>query len=116
MERIKLYDRTQSKDEYGAFITTWVDKGFFQADVTQLTGFRLMKFQQMGINYPISIEMRELDFIPAKILWNGKEIIIRSVVPDGRSRTTLIEGMLNESSVLPTTTISPTTLPPTTNG
>ena len=111
LDKIKVYTKSQAADEYGALTTTFTDKGFIPCDVIQITGFRLMQYQQQGINYPIRIEMRDLGYAPAKIEWKGNEVTIRSVVPDLRTRTTIIEGFMQEAVNLypPTTTIAVTT-------
>lgn len=116
-DRVRLYDRTQAEDEYGEVVSTFIDKGLFPADVTQLTGFRLLQYQQLGYNYAVVITLRILDFVPVKLMWGANEVMIRSVVPDLRTRETRIEGVMQESYILPTTTIAPTTTitPTTTN-
>lgn len=114
LDKVTLFASTQSQNDYGDVVDVFVNKGDFYCDVTQITGFRLMQYQQLGINYPIRIEMRELDFTPVKALWGGNEIIIRSVVPDLRTRLWLIDGYMQESMILPTTTAAPTTISPTT--
>ena len=110
LDKVKVYTKTQDADDYGTLATTYVDKGIYPCDVMQVTGFRLFQYQQQGINYPISIEMRDLGFMPSKIEWEGNEVTIRSVVPELRTRTMFIEGYIQEA----VNTYPPTTTPPTT--
>lgn len=109
LDKVRLFVKGQSRDEYRALVTTFTDKGLFPCDISQFTGYRLMQYQQMGINYPILIEMREVGFIPDKIEWEGQEVSIKSIVPDLRKRTLRVEGFLKEQPTYPdyvTTTIN----------
>ena len=114
LDKVRFYDVTQSQNAYGDVVNTDVDKGIFYCDVIQITGYRLMQYQQQGINYPVEIETREMAFTPVKGIWLGNEIIINSIVPDLRSRTWRINGYMQQSFILPTTTVSPTTTVPAT--
>ena len=109
LDRVTLYTKEQSRDEFRSLTTSFVSKGEFPCELTQVTGFRLMQYQQIGINYPIIIDMREVGFTPEKIEWQGQEVSIKSIVPNFRQRTIRIEGFMKEQPIYPTTTVQPTT-------
>lgn len=106
-ERIELFTNAETADDYGRRDVTFVSKGTFPAEVNEATGSRLVWYQQQGRSNPINIEMRICGFIPTKLIWRGREVIVRSYSEDRRSRRAFIDGDARE--IVPTTTAYPTT-------
>lgn len=117
-DRIILYSKTEALSPFGRPITTYTLQGTYPCDVEELSGYRSMVYQQAGIKNPLSIEMRQLSFTPAYGIWEGREVVISSIVKDKRNRKVVIEGSAKEFTATtthtPTTTVAPTTLSPTT--
>lgn len=114
-EKIILYSATEVLSSFGKPTTTYTLQGTFPCDVEQLAGFRAMQYQQAGIKNPLRIEMRQLSFTPVKGIWEGREVVISSIIPDKRRRKVVIEGSAKEftatTTFTPTTTIAPSTTP-----
>ncbi len=107
LDTLQFFSATEVTGDLGETTTTLKDEGSFPADVTQITGYRLFQYQKQGIQYPISIETRELNFTPSKAIWEEKEIVISSIIADKRTRKVYLEGYLLdevEEGLITTTT------------
>ena len=116
LDKVRFFSAKEITSDLGSTSTTFTDEGEFYVDVLQITGYRLFQYQKQGIQYPVSIESRELKFTPSKAIWGTKQIVISSVIPSERNRQVFLEGYLKDEidEALTTTTTTEATATTTT--
>lgn len=81
-----FYTEVTTTDAYGRPVVTYVLQGDFPCEVIVLEGGRALYYQSVGLQYPVQIKVRELSFTPSKVVYLGKEIILKSATPTGQDR------------------------------
>ena len=64
----------------GKVSVEYVSQGLFPASVEILNGSKALYYQQRGITNPVIIKIREVEFVIAKIIHNGKTIFLDSSI------------------------------------
>ena len=81
-----FYEGVTTPDAYGRPVVTYVLQGDFPCEVIVLEGGRALYYQSVGPQYPVQIKVRELSFTPSKVVYLGKEIILKSATLAGQDR------------------------------
>ena len=80
LESIELFSETKVTKASGKESVEYVSQGLFPASVEILNGSKALYYQQRGITNPVIIKIREVEFIVAKIIHNGKTIFLDSSI------------------------------------
>ena len=99
LETIELFSVTKVVKPSGKEAIEYNSQGLFPAAVEVLNGSKALYYQQRGITNPVIIKIREVDFMIAKIVHNGKTIFLDSNIKvnaeeksDTRGRWRVITG------------------------
>lgn len=121
LELVELFSATYTKGDYSFPVTTHTSQGNFPANVSEANGSKLLWYQRLGMLHPVTIELREVSFDIAKIIWQGREVAITSTKKtngegqsDQRGRFLEILGDYKEALPLQTEITTTTTAPVTT--
>ena len=85
-----MFSETKVVKASGKESVEYVSQGLFPASVEILNGSKALYYQQRGITNPVIIKIREVEFIIAKIVHNGKTIFLDSSIrvnAEGKSDT-----------------------------
>ena len=103
MESVELFSETKVIKASGKESVEYVSQGLFPASVEILNGSKALYYQQRGITNPVIIKIREVEFIIAKIIHNGKAIFLDSSIrvnaeekSDTRGRWRVITGTFKD--------------------
>ena len=98
-DTIELFEAIEQEQLSGKTKLTYVSKGNYPANVEIATGTKALYYQEKGIGHVVTIEVRELSFTPALVVWNNNRITITSNVkvdgngiPSNRGRYNIIVG------------------------
>ena len=80
LESVELFSETKVVKASGKESVEYVSQGLFPASVEILNGSKALYYQQRGITNPVIIKIREVEFIIAKIVHNGKTIFLDSSI------------------------------------
>lgn len=81
-----FYLKSETLDAYGRPVVADVSQGAFPCEVTIMDGNRALYYQSIGLQSPVQIKIRELSFTPSKVVYLGKEIVLKSVTLAGQDR------------------------------
>ena len=103
LENIELFSETKVVKASGKESIEYVSQGVFPASVEILNGSKALYYQQRGITNPVIIKIREVEFVIAKIIHNGKTIFLDSSIrvnaeekSDTRGRWRVITGTFKD--------------------
>ena len=103
LESVELFSETKVVKASGKESVEYVSQGLFPASVEILNGSKALYYQQRGITNPVIVKIREVDFVIAKIIHNGKTIFLDSSIrvnaeekSDTRGRWRVITGTFKD--------------------